>query len=77
MSPQILLLDESTSMLDPLSRDEFLSLVEKLVREKHMTVLHITHDMSEACLADRVIVLSNGKVALSGHRAKCSVRSKP
>lgn len=66
MSPQILLLDESTSMLDPLSRDEFLSLVEKLVREKHMTVLHITHDMSEACLADRVIVLSNGKVALSG-----------
>lgn len=66
MSPQILLLDESTSMLDPVSRDEFLSLIGKLVREKHMTVLHITHDMSEACLADRVIVLNGGKVALSG-----------
>lgn len=66
MSPKILLLDESTSMLDPISRDEFLALVDKLVREKHMTVLHITHDMSEACLADHVIVLNHGEVALSG-----------
>ena len=66
MSPQILLLDESTSMLDPISRDDFLALVDKLIRDKHMTVLHITHDMSEACLADRIVVLDHGKVALSG-----------
>ena len=66
MQPQILLLDESTSMLDPVSRDEFLSVVERLVKEKHMTVLHITHDMSEACLADRVFVLDHGKLAMSG-----------
>lgn len=66
MQPQILLLDESTSMLDPVSRDEFLSVVERLVSEKNMTVLHITHDMSEACLADRVFVLDHGKLAMAG-----------
>jgi len=66
MQPQILLLDESTSMLDPLSRDEFLAVVSRLVHEKNMTVLHITHDMSEACIADHIYVLDHGKVALSG-----------
>ena len=66
MQPQILLLDESTSMLDPVSRDEFLAVVERLVKEKNMTVLHITHDMSEACLADRVFVLDHGRLAMSG-----------
>ena len=66
MQPQILLLDESTSMLDPVSRDEFLAVVERLVKEKNMTVLHITHDMSEACLADRVFVLDHGSLAMSG-----------
>lgn len=66
MQPQILLLDESTSMLDPVSRDEFLAVVERLVKEKHMTLLHITHDMSEACLADHVFVLEHGRLAMSG-----------
>ena len=66
MQPQILLLDESTSMLDPVSRDEFLAVVDRLVKEKKMTVLHITHDMSEACLADYVYVLDHGKLAMSG-----------
>jgi len=66
MQPQILLLDESTSMLDPISRDEFLAVVERLIKEKNMTVLHITHDMAEACLADKVFVLDHGKLAMSG-----------
>lgn len=66
MQPQILLLDESTSMLDPISRDEFLSVVDRLVKEKNMTVLHITHDMAEASLADYVYVLDKGKLAMSG-----------
>ena len=66
MQPQILLLDESTSMLDPVSRDDFLSVVENLVRETGMTLLHITHDMSEACRADQVFVLDHGRLALSG-----------
>jgi energy-coupling factor transport system ATP-binding protein len=66
MQPQILLLDESTSMLDPVSRDEFLAVVDRLVKEKHLTVLHITHDMSEACLADYVFILDHGKLAMEG-----------
>ncbi len=66
MMPKILILDESTSMLDPISRDEFLSVVDRLIKEKEMTVLHITHDMEEACLADYVYVLAKGKIALHG-----------
>jgi len=66
MAPQILLLDESTSMLDPLSRDDFLAVVDRLIKDRKMSVLHITHDMSEACLADYIYVLDKGKVAMEG-----------
>ncbi len=66
MKPQVLLLDESTSMLDPISRDDFLSVVEGLVRETNMTLLHITHDMSEACRAEQVFVLDHGRLSMFG-----------
>ncbi len=66
MQPRILLLDESTSMLDPVSRDEFLAVVGRLVREKSLTVLHITHDMAEASLADRIFVLDRGSLKMEG-----------
>ena len=66
MQPQILILDESTSMLDPKARDEFLQLVARMRMDKKITVLHITHDMHEAFLADRVIVLEHGKLRLQG-----------
>jgi len=64
MQPEILILDESTSMLDPKARDEFLQLVARMREDKKITVIHITHDMHEAFLADRVIVLEHGKVRL-------------
>ncbi len=70
MKPTILLLDESTSMLDPKSRDEFLTVVEQLVRENHMTVLHITHDMSEASRTDYIYVLDKGELAFQGTPAE-------
>ncbi|MBR5937081.1 MAG: energy-coupling factor transporter ATPase [Clostridiales bacterium] len=66
MEPQLLILDESTSMLDPKARDEFLHLVARMRQDKGITVLHITHDMHEAYLADRVIVLEKGKIRLNG-----------
>ncbi|MCR5274920.1 MAG: energy-coupling factor transporter ATPase [Clostridiales bacterium] len=66
MQPQLLILDESTSMLDPKARDEFLHLVKRMREDKGITVLHITHDMHEAYLADRVIVLEKGKIRLNG-----------
>ncbi len=66
MMPQVLILDESTAMLDPVSRNEFLDLVERLRLEKHITVIHITHDMSEAYRADHVFVLEKGSIVLKG-----------
>jgi len=66
MQPQLLILDESTSMLDPKARDEFLQLVGRMRHDKGITVIHITHDMHEAFLADRVLVLEHGKIRLNG-----------
>ena len=66
MQPLLLILDESTSMLDPKARDEFLQLVARMRQDKGITVIHITHDMHEAYLADRVLVLEKGKIRLNG-----------
>jgi len=66
MMPEVLILDESTAMLDPVSRNEFLHLIKRMQTEKGITVLHITHDMSEAYYADYVYVLEKGQIALEG-----------
>ncbi len=66
MRPDILVLDEPTAMLDPAGRKEILATVREL-KEKHgMTVVLITHYMDEAVLADRVIVVDNGVIAMEG-----------
>lgn len=62
MMPDCMIFDESTAMLDPIGRTEVLSVMEKLVREHGITVINITHHMSEAVRADRVIVIDGGKV---------------
>ena len=66
MQPECLVLDEPTAMLDPIGRREVLATVERLRREKGMTVVLITHHMSECIDADRLIVMSGGRVALDG-----------
>ena len=66
MHPEILVLDEPTAMLDPFGRREVLSTVEDLRRETGMTVLLITHHMDECVNADRVVVISDGAIALEG-----------
>ena len=66
MQPEILVLDEPTAMLDPLGRHEVLTTVEELRRDTGMTVLLITHHMDECVNADRVIVISDGEIALDG-----------
>ncbi|MCL2098875.1 MAG: energy-coupling factor transporter ATPase [Oscillospiraceae bacterium] len=66
MSPELIILDESTAMLDPLGRQEVLSTIKKLNREKKMTIILITHYMNEAALADRVIVLNKGELYIDG-----------
>ena len=66
MEPECIVLDEATAMLDPIGRQEVLSAVHKLNREKGITVVLITHHMSEAEDADRVIVMNDGVVAMDG-----------
>ena len=66
MQPKCIVLDEPTAMLDPQGRNDVLRTVQRLNREQGVTVVLITHHMREAALADRVIVLSEGKVAADG-----------
>ena len=66
MEPERIVLDEATAMLDPSGRREVLDTVHRLNRERGITVVHITHHMSEAEDADRVIVMNDGVVAMDG-----------
>ncbi|WP_039234472.1 energy-coupling factor ABC transporter ATP-binding protein [Bacillus thermotolerans] len=66
LQPDIILLDEATSMLDPLGREEVLSTVRELKEEQKLTVISITHDLEEAARADRIIVLNQGSVYHEG-----------
>ena len=66
IQPQCIVLDEPTAMLDPSGREEVISTLLKLNREKKITVVLITHFMDEAVLADRVVVMDSGKILLQG-----------
>ena len=66
MLPKLIILDESTAMLDPVGRKEVLNTIKRLNAEKKMTVILITHYMSEAVIADRVIVLNKGEIYMDG-----------
>ena len=66
MEPACVVLDEATAMLDPIGRQEVLSTVHRLNREKGITVVLITHHMNEAEEADRVVVMDGGRVAMDG-----------
>lgn len=66
MKPKCIILDESTSMLDPVGRREVLETIKQLNRNENMTIIHITHHMEEACIADRVIVIDAGKIVVEG-----------
>lgn len=64
MEPEIIVFDESTAMLDPTGREEIMNTILKLNREEKKTILYITHYMEEAVLADRVIVINEGIIAM-------------
>ena len=66
MLPECIVLDEPTAMLDPNGRDEVLSTLLKLNKEKNITVVLITHYMDEAVHADRVVVMDSGKILTHG-----------
>jgi energy-coupling factor transport system ATP-binding protein len=66
LKPKVLVLDESTAMLDPQGRKEVLEVVKKLNKEQSTTVITVTHYMDEIVDADRVIVLYDGEIACMG-----------
>lgn len=62
LQPDIIILDEATSMLDPEGRLELIRTVKKIKDKNHLTVISITHDLDEISLSDRVLVMKNGRV---------------
>lgn len=64
--PKIIIFDESTSMLDPEGRRDIIGLMRRLNDEEDFTVISITHDIDEASMADRVIVLNDGRIVNDG-----------
>ncbi len=70
MKPDCILFDESTAMLDPKGRRDIMRIIRKMHVEMKKTVVYITHYMEEAVLADRVIVMENGRVISDGTPAE-------
>ncbi|WP_025729660.1 energy-coupling factor ABC transporter ATP-binding protein [Atopobacter phocae] len=66
LTPQLIILDEATSMLDPLGRKEVIRTISELKKEHDLTVMSITHDIDEAALADRIILLNKGRILKEG-----------
>lgn len=66
LKPKVMILDESTAMLDPLSRQEVTSVALSLVKEENMSLITITHFVDEAIKADKIIVLNDGKIYMQG-----------
>jgi energy-coupling factor transporter ATPase len=66
MQPEYLVLDEPTSLLDPKGKKEVMSQVQRLSKQKNVTVIHITQFPEEAIIADRVLVMHKGRIVLDG-----------
>ncbi len=66
LKPKIIILDESTAMLDPRGRREIVDVVTRLNQEEGITVLLITHFLEEALLADRAVVMNRGELVMEG-----------
>lgn len=66
MRPDIIIFDESTSMLDPQGKEEIKKFIYQLHQDKELTIISITHDIEEVCQSDYVIVMNDGKVLETG-----------
>ncbi|HHT73929.1 MAG TPA: energy-coupling factor transporter ATPase [Firmicutes bacterium] len=66
MRPRCIVLDEPTAMLDPEGRREVMHTIHRLNETEKITIVHITHHMDEVINADRVVIMTDGKIALQG-----------
>jgi energy-coupling factor transport system ATP-binding protein len=76
MKPEILILDEATSMLDPEGKSEINALVNALHKEYGMTILSITHDIEEVKKSDHVLIMFEGKIVKDGLPSKIMIDEK-
>lgn len=76
MKPEILILDEATSMLDPEGKSEINALVNQLHNEYGMTILSITHDIEEVKKSDHVIVMFDGKIVKDGKPSEVMINEE-
>ncbi|MDL4841414.1 energy-coupling factor ABC transporter ATP-binding protein [Aquibacillus rhizosphaerae] len=67
ISPEVIILDEATAMLDPKGRHEIMNTVNEVKNKHHLALVAITHDLNEITQADRVIVMSEGEVWLESN----------
>lgn len=70
LRPDIIILDEATSMLDPEGREEVIATIKKIKEQSNLTVLSITHDIDEAANANRVLVMKEGRLIDEGNPEK-------
>lgn len=66
LRPDIIILDEATSMLDPEGREEVIETIQKIKEESDLTVISITHDIDEAANANRILVMRQGRLVDQG-----------
>lgn len=76
MSPEIIIFDESTSMLDPQGKAEINELIQEIHHESKITIISITHDIEEVAMSDYVIVLDDGHVVMEGNPDTILLREK-
>jgi energy-coupling factor transport system ATP-binding protein len=66
MKPSVLILDEATSMLDPMGRKEVLDTVEQLNFNEEITIINITHNLEETVHSDKIIIMNKGRISTIG-----------
>ena len=76
MAPEIMIFDESTSMLDPQGKNEINEVIRELHAKTKMTLVSITHDIEEVTKSDFVIVMNNGQIVMSGKPEEIMMREK-
>ena len=67
LDPEILILDEATSMLDPEAKKSILEYIKKINKEKGITIISITHDAEESAYSDDIVILESGKIVYQGN----------
>lgn len=76
MAPEMIIFDESTSMLDPQGKDEINRVIRQLHAQTQLTIISITHDIEEVAKSDHVLVMNQGEIKMEGTPEEILLRDK-